>query len=495
MTGSTTTQDLLDAYEDGRLSRRQFVGGALKLGFSVAGAAGLLSACHSKARKAAPARLTGRVQILIGFDGGNSADERQVQQSLAQAFIGEHPQVGIDFLRATSAAAAETQLAALIARGSAPDIVLGIGLGEVSRFVDRGMWLDLRPLFKRDGISTSAFQTQAMTTAALTGYYGGTKAIPAVPLGFHSHALAYNVDLFSKAGLPAPPESWSDNSWALTGSFLQAAQALTVDSTGKHAGQPGFDASLITQFGAARIPPEALFFSFGGHLYDQSQRRAQFDKPAAIAGAQFAGDLVNKYHVLPTAADVTKLSGGAANGEEEQAAWRAGKLAMIDMCSCDINTPFGAKVPFAWRAAALPAGPSRRFSSFELGLGAIVAASTHHDLAWEVLKYLAVDPVRERLLAYGSFDSMPALTANSDAFAAGTKQSLGVDPAVWVAGLPSASAENDAWIPAFADVHSMLTGAFSQVLAGSSAASVMPQLQRQAQAKIDGWFTSNKLPH
>jgi multiple sugar transport system substrate-binding protein len=403
--------------------------------------------------------------------------------------------VGIDFLRATSASTAETQLAALIARGSAPDIVLGIGLAEVSRSIDRNMWLDLRPLFKRDGISTNSFQSQAMTTAELTSYYGSTKAIPGVPLGFHSHALAYNVDLFSKAGLPAPPASWSDNSWTLTGPFLQAAQALTLDSAGKHAGQPGFDSGHIAQYGAARFAPEALLFSFGGHLYDQSQRRAQFDKPGAIAGAQFAGDLVNKYQVFPPAAEVAKLSGAAPAGEEEQAAWRAGKLAMIDMCSCEIDGPFGAKVPFAWQAAALPAGPGRRFGFFELGLGAIVAASVHHDLAWEVLKFLAVDPVRERQLAFAGFDSIPALTANGDAFSQGTKQSVGVDPAVWLAGLPSASAENDTWIPAFADVHSMLTGAFSQVLAGSSAASVMPALQRQAQAKIDAWFTSNKLPH
>jgi ABC-type glycerol-3-phosphate transport system substrate-binding protein len=495
MRSSTTTQDLLDAYDEGHLTRREFVGGALKLGLSVAGAAGLLTACRGKAHKAAPARLSGRVQILVGFDGGNSAPERQIQQALAQAFIGAHPQVGIDFVRATSAATAETQLAALITRGSAPDIVLGIGLAEVSHFVDQHMWLDLRPLFKRDGISTGSFQSQAMNAASLPGYYGGTKAIAGVPIGFNSHAMAYNVDLFSKAGLPAPPTSWSDNSWSLTGSFLQAAQALTLDSTGKHAGQPGFDTGQVTQFGVARIPPEALFFSFGGHLYDQSKRRAQLDTPAAIAGAQFAGDLVNKYHVFPTAADVAKLGSDAAKGEEEQAAWRAGKLAMIDMCSCDINSSFGSNVPFAWRAAALPTGPSRRFGLLDVGLGSIVAASSHHDLAWEVLKYFAVDPVRERDLAYGGFNAMAAVTANSDAFAAGTKKAVGVDPAVWVAGLPSASAENETWIPAFADVHAMMTGAFSQILAGSSAASVMPQLQQQAQAKIDAWFKNNKLPH
>jgi multiple sugar transport system substrate-binding protein len=480
------------------LSRRQFVEGALKLGvtgFTATGAAGLLAACHSKKKAAAPKKLTGRVQILIGFDGGNTAAQRQVQQTLAQAFIAAHPQVGIDFLRATSATAAETQLRTLVSRGSAPDIVLGIGQANLSRLADQHMWLDLRPLFRRDGVSTNSFSTQATSAAALSSYYGGTKAIPGVPVAVQNHALAYNVDLFSKAGLPAPPASWSDNSWAYPASFLQAAQTLTVDQAGKHSGQAGFDPIQIVQFGVARIPAEYLFFSFGGHFYNVSKKKAEFDMPAAIQGAQFAGDLLGKYHVQPSAAELAKLAGPENNGNEEQAAWRAGKLAMIDLCSCEIDSPFGTKVPFAWKAAALPAGPGGRFGPLEVNAGAIVVAGTQHDLAWEVLKSFAVDPGHERQLAYGGFGAMPALTANTDAFAAGTKQVAGVDPAVWLAGLPNASTEAATWIPAFADVHSLFKTAVDKIAGGASAATVMPQLQADAQAKIDAWFKVNKLPH
>jgi multiple sugar transport system substrate-binding protein len=464
------------------------------LGLSVAGTAGLLSACHSSTHKTAPKKLSGRVQILVGFDGGNTAPERQVQQTLAEAFIAAHPQVGIDFLRATSATAAATQLQVLASRGSAPDIVLGIGLGDVARFVDRHLWLDLRPLMKRDGISTNAFSSQAVSGAAMTSYYGGSKVIPGLPVGIHDHALAYNVDLFAKGGLPAPPASWTDGSWNYASTFLQAAQTLTVDAAGKHASQPGFDPSMVVRFGAGRIQPETIFFSFGGQMYNGSQRRARFDTPAAIQGAQFAGDLMSRYHVLPSATDIAKLGDTGGQGDDEMAAWRAGKLAMIDMCSCEINTPFGTKVPFAWKAAALPAGPARRFGFLDVSLGAIVAAGTHHDVAWEVLKYMAVDPVREATLAYRGFGAMPALTANAAAFTQGTKQAAGVDPAVWTAGLGSASTENDSWMPAFTDVHTLFSGAIARIAGGTSAATVMPQLQQQAQARIDAWFTANKLP-
>ena len=488
------TGDLLTSYGDGQLTRREFVQGALTLGLSTTATAGLLSACHGRTHRAAPVKFAGRIQILIGFAGGNTAPERQVQQTLAEAFIAAHPQVGIDFLRATSAAAAESQLQALVARGSAPDIVLGLGVDNLSRLVDQHLWLDLHPLFGRDGLSTGAFSPPALSAAMVAGYYGGTKAIAALPLGTHTHALAYNVALLSEAGVPAPPASWTDTSWVYSGAFLQAVQALTLDSAGKHVGQPGFDPTRIAQFGVARLAPETVFLSFGGHVYDGSKRRAGFDTPAAIQGAQFAGDLTGKYHVAPTATQLAKLTTAPPAGTEEQAAWRAGKLAMIDMCSCEINSPFGLQVPFPWKAAALPAGPARRVGRLEVSLGAIVAASRQHDLAWEVLKFFAVDPAHERDLAFVGFNAAPALTANTDAFTQGIK-GLGVDPSVWVAGRPDASAEIDTWVPAFADVQNLLAGALTQVSRGASAATVMAQLQQQAQAKIDAWFKSHKLPH
>jgi ABC-type glycerol-3-phosphate transport system substrate-binding protein len=491
------------------LTRRQFLAGALKRGLPASAAAGLLAACHPKGRPAARAPLQGRVQILVGFDGGNTAPERQVQQSLAGAFIAAHPQVGVDFLRASSAAAAQDQLQALVARGSAPDIVLGIGLDSLATLVDQHRWLDLRPLVRRDGISTGSFLSQAMSASALQDYYGSTGALPGLPIGVHDHALAYNEALFTKAGVSPPPPSWTDRSWAYSGSFLQAAQSLTLDSGGRHAGQAGFDATKVTQYGVARLAPETVYFNFGGNIYDRSKRRALFDTPSAVQAAQFVGDLTGKYQVLPTAAQLAKVAGPAAGGaaggaspagagatddQAAQAAWRAGKVAMIDLCSCEINSPFGLQVPFAWKAADLPAGPSRRFAPLEVSLGAIVAASKQHDLAWEVLKFFAVDPGHERDLAYGGFNAMPGLNANSDAFTQGVK-ALGVDPTVWVSGRGTASADHDRWVPAFADIHTSLGNAFTAVAMGTPAATAMGQLQQQAQAKIDAWFRSNKLPH
>jgi len=62
----------------------------------------------------------------------------------------------------------------------------------------------------------------------------------------------------------------------------------------------------------------------------------------------------------------------------------------------------------------MPAGPARRFSFLNLEVGPIVKPSADHDLAWEVLKYLILDPATERQLAYSSYGGIPPLKDQSD---------------------------------------------------------------------------------
>ncbi|MGI9032751.1 MAG: extracellular solute-binding protein [Acidimicrobiales bacterium] len=493
---------LVDSYLDAQISRRQLMEGGFKLGLSAGAVGALLAACGSSSKKAsAPATttakaLSGKVQILVGFGTGNSPGQLPVQAALASAFSAAHPDVSIEFLRVPSSSDASTKLTTLIAGGQPPDIVLPAGLFGISKFVDQGVWLDLRPLFDRDGITLDRFLPETASAARVTNYFGPNgKGIIGVPIDVHDHALAYNEELLSKAGVAPPPTSWFGDSWTLEGKFLDAARALTVDAAGKHPTDPGFSPDKVTQYGVGNFFRETVFYDFGGHLYDDASRKAQFDKPGSIAGIQFAADLVNKHRVMPSETQVAALGAGGGKGNEAQFAWRQGKLAMIDMCSCNIKTPYGTDVPFAWKAAALPAGPARRFGFLNLDVGAIVAASQNHDLAWEVLKFLTLDPANEAKLAYDSYGGVPPLKENESAFADGIKRDLpSVDPKVWLDGFASSSPENEAWFPAFSEVNDLVTKSFDSIMAGAPASSAMPQLQAQAQAKIDDWFKTHKLP-
>ena len=491
MSGRRQRDELVDVYKGGGISRRDFVIGALRLGLSVPAAAALLAACGDSDDSAdqpspsstAAGNLSGKVQIVVGFGTGKSPAQVPVQDALAQAFTRTNPNVSIEFVRVpTGSSDARTKLTTLIAGGAAPHIVMPAGLYGISLFLDQDVWLDLSPYFDRDGLSLDRFLPETTTATHAPNYFGNNaKEIIGVPVGVHDHVLAYNQDLFAKAGVAPPPTSRSDTSWTLEGRFLDAARALT---------------SGTTQFGVGHFFRESVFYSFGGHTYAAGSRKAQFDTPGSIRGIQFAADLVNRHRVQPSQTQEAALGAGAEKGNESQLAWRSGKLAMIDMCSCDIKSPYGQDVPFAWKAAPMPAGPARRFGFLNLDVGAITKASPDHDLAWEVLKYFTTDPATERQLSYGSFGAIPPLKETRDAFAQGIRQELpNVDPNVWIEALPDSSPENEAWFPAFAEVNEVVGKAFDEVVGGRPAADVMPALQRDAQAKIDNWFRTHRLPH
>lgn len=500
---------LVESYLDGEITRRDLVVGALRLGLGVSAAGGLLAGCSSSRSRPAAAgvsspatgRLTGSVQVLVGFGTGNSPSQLPVQQALANAFMRLHPGVTVSFLRVTGGATeAGTKLTTLAAGGGlGPTIAIPVGIYGVSLFLDQGVWLDLRPLLDRDGISLDSFLPVSLDAVRATSYYGpSSQAVLGMPIGVNDHALAYNEELFAAAGVAPPPTSWTDPTWTLEpgGRMLAAATELTVDDHGRHPGEAGFRPEAITRFGLGNFFRHTLYFDYGAHIYDPATRTAQFDTPEAVAGLQFAADLVNRYHVLPSATQLAAAGAAAgAGGDQNAAAWRAGKLAMIDMCTCNVNTAYTTNLPFSFKLAAMPAGPKRRFCFLNLDLGCIVAPSANHELSWELLKFLTVDPQPELALALRSDGAIPPLRANSGQFVSQLSPAVpGADPSVWVAGLPYASEENEEWLPAFAQVNDLEGPAFDQVTAGAPAAQVLPRLQRQAQAAIDAWLRTHKLP-
>jgi ABC-type glycerol-3-phosphate transport system substrate-binding protein len=505
-------ESLRTDYSDGRLSRRQFMVRALALGLGVSGAGALLAACGSPktatsttlgstgttgTTSISTSRLAGTVQILVGFGTGNSPAQIKVQQGLANAFMRQNPDVNLQFLRVPGGSSnAGTKLTTLIAGGSAPAIAMPVGVYGISLFLDQGVWLDLEPYFTRDGLSLDSFLPSTYSAVHVPNYYGAnSKAIVGVPIGVNDHAVAYNEALFTKAGVAVPPTSWSDPTWALEpgGAMLDAALKLTVDSKGRNASQAGFDPASTVQFGLANFFSPAVYYDFGGALYDPATRTAQFDTPDSIAGISFARDLVQRYHVKPSHTELATI--GAGGSDAVEVAWRAGKLAMIDMCTCNLMTPYTTDVPFKWSLGAAPTGPKRRFVFLNLDLGAIVKPSANHDLAWEVLKYFTFDPAPEEAFAYDSDGAVPPLKVNSATFAPDVRKSQpGVDPQVWLDGLPYASEENESWFPAFAELQDPINTTFSDIVYGNTAPGVgMRQLQAKAQAAIDSWFKTHTL--
>lgn len=500
--------DLGEQFSKGVLSRRQFVVRALAMGLSATAAGTLLAAC-TKAKdtptttsstaagatvSSTAKTLTGAVQIMVGFFGtGNQPNQLPVQEALATAFQQLHPGVTISFLRVPSDA--KTKLVTLLAAGSPPDLIMPTGLYGTSLFLDQDIWLDLAGLLQRDGLTLEAYNPVTATATRQPSYYGTAgKGVVGLPVGVNDHAIAYNVGLFAKAGLPTPPTSWTDPAWTFQGAFLDAAKTLTVDGKGRKASDAAFDPKTVKQFGIGHFFRETLFHAFGGKYYDPATRKATMGSPEGIAGMQFASDLVNVHRVQPSSTVTAALGAGGGKGNEEQFLWKSGQLAMIDMGTSDIAS-FAKETPFEFALAAMPTGPARRFCFLNLDMGCVLKGGKNQDVAWEVLKFMSMDPANSKKLAFDSYTEIPALKVNDGTFTAGVKSQFAkADPQVWIDGFASAGADNEAWFPAFAEVNKLIGDAFDSIIAGKAASVVMPPLQVAAQAEIDKWFTSHKLP-
>lgn len=471
------------------ITRRTFVGRAAALGIAVSGSAGLLQACGG-GTKSTP---KGTAQILVGFGSGNDPTQTPTQAALARAFTKSHPGTHIDFLRIPDSDAAQRKLGLLIAAGTPPELVLPTGIFGVSLYLDQNTWLDLAPFMDKSGVSLDDFHEPAQQAARAVAYYGeNSKAAVGIPSGMFSHAVGYNKDLFREAGVPEPPHDWDTAGWTYD-RLLEVATALTRDKKGRTPDKPGFDPNTVVQFGLGHWDTGIMLYGYGARSYDPATRKLQFDTPDYVAGTQFGVDLSNRHHVLATDELAANVASGAS--DPQLGAWQRGKIAMVDMCTCDLPS-FGTGPRFAWDVAAWPKGPKRLAATLNLDVGTIVAKSRQHDLSWEILRYLLTEPANERTLATRGYGAIPPLKSQSAAFAPYVKRQFpNIDLQVFLDGIDHGTAESEAWYPAFAQVGD-LGGQFMQpVFDGKApAAQQLPKYQAAAQKKVDAWFATHKLP-
>jgi multiple sugar transport system substrate-binding protein len=230
-----------------------------------------------------------------------------------------------------------------------------------------------------------------------------------VPQLWDSIALYYNKDLVAAAGIDPASLKWSPAGGAAD-TFLPAARKLTLDQSGKSAGQPGFDATKVKQWGFnSALDSQAIYLDFVGSNGGVWQQGDKFSlqSPQTVAGVQYAVDLINKHHVSPSAADTNQ------NGEKTRDLFVQGKLALYQ------SGPYRLKdiqenAKFDWAIAPMLEGPAGRVSAVH-GVAAVGNAKTkHRDATVEVMKWLgAADG--QRAIAEGGY-AFPGATTVEKSF-------------------------------------------------------------------------------
>jgi multiple sugar transport system substrate-binding protein len=349
--------------------------------------------------------LSGEVSFLIWQNSPGM--DKLVGEDLPRKFESLHPGTKVN-ATVLPWDQYNTKLALLVSAGTPPDIFESGP--DFMRYVSEGTVIPLDDQIKNDPILGDPNQSRVDANDFMKA---DREHIYGTQFGaICGMQLYYNKDLFDKAGVAYPDENWT---WD---DFRAAAQKLTITENGETT-QWGTTWGYLAGWDGGWAP---LVWDNGGEVFDSpfNPTKFYFDSPEVINAWQFMQDLIYKDKVAPTPATLDTLSqaGGAL---------LSGKVAMV-VDGCWMMQAYKGG-DFKLGMTVLPKGPEGRFNAgwFAGGM-AIASASKNKDLAWEYLRWLAVDKEANEMLAnIGQACGAPMVKEFDSIYAASWKDVPGGD--------------------------------------------------------------------
>ena len=285
------------------------------------------------------------------------------------------------------------KLIAEVAGGTAPDVVFTSD-DDLFSLAAKGVVIDIGPYFTRDKLNKSDWFDIALTPQFLRGKQY------AMPLDLGVWALWVNKDLFKKAGVAFPDDTWDFNK------FQAAAEQLTVDSKGAHA--PGLDPTSVVQAGfndsAFTYGIDIPVGAYGGSVFDDQVTKCLLQEQPAVDGLQWTADFTNKLHAalgagIKTQGTVNFNSGNLAM--QIQGSWAIGAVCGTGTCSFD------------WDIYAPPKGPVKDIILAEASGISQASGSKNPDGGWLFNKYMT-GPEGQLLAFQNTVASVPSIKSVAD---------------------------------------------------------------------------------
>jgi multiple sugar transport system substrate-binding protein len=253
--------------------------------------------------------------IQLSYWNGLTGPDGPTMASIVAQFNASHSSIKV---KMTIANNMSTKLDTAAASDTLPDVAI-INEDQIATATFRGITRPMDDLLSQVSLSSSDFPQAAWDQATFAGHQYG------VPLSFVALTMYYNADLFSKAGISAPPTSATD--------FASDAAALT---TGGHHGfqiTAGFPVAQIFQM---------LLHQFGGTEFSSDHTQATWNSQAGVQALQWMKDAQSKYSQpkLEVDADVNSFKTGTV-GMIWNGIWQTSNLT-------------GDAVSFSGKAAAPP---------------------------------------------------------------------------------------------------------------------------------------------
>jgi len=357
---------------------------------------------------------------------------------------------------ATYQAEYRERLLTSMAAGSPPDVFLLDNI-DVPALVNRGVVLDLTPYLARAGVDLGCLDQTVLSI------FSRGDAVYALPKGYTPMVVAYNKDLFDRAGIRYPTDDWT---WD---DFLRIAKRLTRDTDGDGA---------IDQWGTYFDRRPLLWIPWvwagGGDVLCPDGRRASgcLDAPVTIQAIRWYTGWMTRQGIAPRAHNLLKSAG------DNFRLFNSGRVAM--MTTGHFWVPRFRPAVLAGRLrvgfVAIPHRPGFRPATVIYASGyAVPAMTARRKLSIELAAYLT-DSLADAVRGEAGLE-LPAVTAAARALVA--RDTLGWEAAF----LRAATAGRVPWgarIERWREVEAALPDLVDRItLAGADPAAAAREMARE----------------
>jgi multiple sugar transport system substrate-binding protein len=318
-----------------------------------------------------------------------SPEEAVSHKQVADAFMKEHPEIKIETWNAPWNDYF-TKIQSLWASGDAkavPDIAF---LWPTPKYAAEGVLENLDPYIQKSGYDLNDYWGGLLESAKYQGSVYG------LPRDNEVNILYYNKDLFDKAGVKYPDETWK---WS---DLLAAAEKLTVKDAG----------GKVTQYALAMEGGKYSKWvnQNGGAILDDyvNPSKCMLADPKSVAAVKLFADMMNQGYAMRDA-DLSQAGG-------DQAVFQSGQAAMIIQNTSRVSAFNSAKMNYDVAVVPIPDG-GKRWNPAGGAAWVMSAKSDNKDAAWTFLQWLQSNNGGEKLYTERG-EIFPALqsTANSPAF-------------------------------------------------------------------------------
>lgn len=301
-----------------------------------------LTACGNKQEsKSAEGKTT------IRFASWDTADDVDAQQKMVDKFNEEHPDIQV--VLEAYGSEFDTKISASMGSGDAPDVMY---MWNYPAYHD-----GLEPLDSYIEKEGEDYKKNFYSTLWNYNSYDGQ--IYGLPVGFTTHCVYYNKDLFEKAGVEEPKDGW-------TWEDLEEKAKKINEATG----EKGFSFSM---------KPDPYDYE----MYLWSNGTAYCDKEGKMEGYVNSDKALETYKMFQ---DMAKDGYAVATEKSGSDEFESGQTAMFVYGAWAVKKYTEAGVNFG--LAKLPSFGTEKSASILSSSGvAIAKSSKNKEAAWEFVKY------------------------------------------------------------------------------------------------------------